>query len=278
MNDQDFNNSYRPPVDVFEDNYGNGSNGSGDNGYRHGGFDLRAALSSGLFLAICVLSTVALFFNSFDFDFSQGISTGSIDVFGIISTVGLWITYASARDRKGEINPTGATMVSGCIKAQRILIWVLIGIVAAFGILCIVAGAVIQAVPELSDTITENFSDYVRLTGSEYLDELIATVEELIANGFVMLLFIGIGIGMLITAIIMLIFNLTYYKSCHRLARSVAEMIKGRTDTLVCTRAVSVWLMVLGIFSAVTAAFDISAALTAAELIVCSVFIRQLGE
>lgn len=289
MNDQNFNNSYRPPeddrppVDVFEDNYGGdnygGSYGSGSGaGGSHGGFDLRAALSSGLFLAICILSTVALVFGTFGFDAEYGVTTGSIDIFGILSTVGLWITYASACDRKGEINPAGATIVSGCIKAQRILIWVIIGLLGVLGILCIVVGALTQAMPGLAEGFDDYVDMYIHGVAPEYMEELVAALEELIANGFVMLLFVGIGICVLIAAIVLLIFNLTYYKSCHRLAYSVAEAVKGHSTALVGTRAVSIWLMVFGILAALSAAVDLSAALTAAKLIVCSVFVRQLGE
>lgn len=281
MNDQDFNNSYRPPeddrppVDVFEDNYGGyGSSGNGSRGRS----DLRAALSSGLFLAICILSTVALILGTFGFDAEYGVTTGSIDIFGILSTVGLWITYASACDRKGEINPAGATIVSGCIKAQRILIWVIIGLLGVMGILCIVVGALTQAIPGLADSFGDYADIYLDGMASEYMEEIIAMAEELISNGFVMLLFVGIGIVVLIAAIVLLIFNLTYYKSCHRLAYSVAEAIKGHSTDLVGTRAVSIWLMVFGILYALSAAIDISSALTAAKLIVCSVFVRQLGE
>lgn len=84
------------------------------------------------------------------------------------------------------------------------------------------------------------------------------------------LLFIGLGVGVLLAAVIILILNLTFYRSCHRLAYSIAEYAKGKTTELVGARTVANWLIVMGIFSAVG-----GSVVSAALLIVASVFIRM---
>lgn len=267
MNDQNYNNGYRPPVDIFP---GDGNHGS----YMQP--DLRAAFRSGMFLAMCILVTIATIFGSVSLSTTSGVSINyNFNVIYLLITIGMWMTYATACDPNAEpMKPTGFTMVSGCMKAQRILMWVAMGLLIFAGVVLIAIGAAMMAnaelAAELADAINVNISDELWELYGPQLGEMLEYFEELITNGFLALLFIGLGVGVLLAAVIILILNLTFYRSCHRLAYSIAEYAKGKTTELVGARTVANWLIVMGIFSAVG-----GSVVSAALLIVASVFIRM---
>lgn len=262
MNDQNFNNGYRPPeddrppVDIFPAR----------------GLDFKSAFSSGMFLAMCVLMTVSVALSTFSISIFNGGSfkfSYNINIIGLLIMIGMWMTYASARDMSTDvIKPGGFTIVSGCIKAKRIILWVVIGLLFAVGLAIVVVGATLDPalVSEALDTIYNSV---------EVSPEIMERIAELVNGGFASLTIIMTGVLFLFVAVVVLIFNLTFYKSYYRLARSMAEYVKGNCDELDCVRGVSTWLMVLGILSALSSLSSIAMGCMAAMNIVGSVFLKK---
>lgn len=270
MNDNNFNGNYRPPeddrptVDIFPRRE----------------LDLKLAFSSGLFLALCIIITLMV---------GGGLFTGvwrsagsiefiaNIDIIGLLITIGMWITYAGACDAsRDSLNPTGLSIVSGCLKAMRIVLWVFIGIAFVVGLVVIAFGAALE-----TGAILDAFN---WLNGHvEAAPEVMDVITRLVSEGFASLLAIMVGVVMVLTAVVMLIFNLTFYRSCHRLARSMAEYAKGRCDELDCARGLSVWLLVIGIIVGLSAMTNMFTSATAAMegvsmaamYILGSVFLKQ---
>ncbi len=263
MNDQNFNNGYRPPeddrppVDIFPAR----------------GLDFKSAFGSGMFLAMCVLETVSVALSTFSISIFNGGGVRlnyniNINIIGLLIMIGMWMIYASARDMSTDVmKPGGFTIVSGCIKATRIILWVLIGIFFAAGLAMAAVGAAFDPalVSEALDTI------YSTVEG---LPEIMERIAGLVSGGFAALV-IMLGVVLILAAVITLIFNLTFCKSCHRLARSMAEYVKGDCDELDCVRAVSIWLMVIGILSALSALSSLAGGCTAAMYIIGSVFLEK---
>lgn len=262
MNDQNFNNGYRPPeddrppVDIFPSR----------------GLDFKSAFGSGMFLAMCVLQTVTVALGAFSIRIFNGGGFSfnyNINIIGLLVMIGMWMIYAGARDMSTDVmKPGGFTIVSGCIKAMRIILWVAIGILFVCGLILAAFGAALDPaiVSEALDTIYSTV---------EVSPEVMERIAELVNGGFAALVIIMIGVMLILAAVVMLIMNLTYYKSCHRLARSMAEYVKGGCDELDCVRGVSTWLMVLGILCALSSLSNIASGCTAAMYIIGSVFLKK---
>ncbi len=276
MNDQNFNSSYRPPednrppVDIFP--------GSDNNYAPRGGVDLRAAFASGLFLAMCILATLATLFGTITFSFDEGPRFSGVNIISVISTIGMWITYATASDgSRDQMSNGGVTMVSGCIKATRVIMWIVMSLLLFCGLMLILVGVLSPLVTDFTDDILNSVRVSLEGFSPEQVEEITALLDRLFADGLLALVFVAAGIGVILGAVVVLIFNLTYYRYCHRLAYSIAEMVKGRTDRLLDVRTVSTWLLVVGILSAVSSFYSLGGAVTAALYIVSSVFVKKLG-
>ena len=265
MNDQNFDNGYRPPednrppVDIFPRAYGP---------------DLKSAFRSGLFLAMCILMTITLVTGTVTFsilDFSEVSFSYNINVISLLITIGMWMTYSSARDNTtDQLKPGGFSIVSGCIKAIRIIMWVCIGIIIACGVICIAASFIVPA--EMYESLAEQIRGAIQANlQGETVDELL----RLITGEMAALVLLFLGIFKILAAVIILIFNLTFYKFAHRLAYTMAEFVKGRATDIECAKTVSTWLLVLGILSALSAFASIGAACQSAMYIVGSVFLKK---
>ena len=86
-----------------------------------------ALVKDNLFLAVCILQTVRAALPLF------GLSK-NISVIGIIIAVFLWIIYAESK--KGLPDPSRIRIVSGCVYAAKIVLYVVGGLIALMGILC----------------------------------------------------------------------------------------------------------------------------------------------
>ncbi len=248
MNDQNFDqNSYVPPV-----------NEAINPAVLRPRIDLHAAFGSGLFLAICILMTIATAVGSFSITFNQGnISTSyGLDLLSLLITIGLWITYGSAKKNDGPIKKGGLTLVSGTLKAMRIIYWVAAGIFAVCGALLIVAAVAApaafydQLLSELNAELnnTEFIAFLTEMTGQDFSN--IEFDLGLIMNGSTLaIVFIAMGIFLLLVAVIFMIFNLTFYKRLHQFAKSVCACAENPDALPEYTSSVSTWLLVMGILS-----------------------------
>ena len=244
---------------------------------RSGKYDLKKIFSGPLFLTLCIMISVL---TCIEF------ALLSVNVLMVLLTIGMWISYSKARD--GEKLGTGAVMVSGTLKAMKILLWVSTGIFFFAGIVTVL----------LSDLFVSNVETLV----DAYLPEIKSSLEsigiadfeieseifELLESFDVMGLSSFDAISIVITvagiifatvALIMVLMNVFYFRKLHLFAKSICEYEKGNTDEIIYANAVSNWLMVFGVLSAVNAflSFDmfITGGLTAVLYILSSVFIKK---
>lgn len=246
MNDQNFDqNSYVPPVteainpEVLRPR-----------------LDLRAAFSSGLFLAICILTTILTVVGSFTITLSEGEFSTSygVDVLTLLITIGLWITYSSAKSAQGPLKKSGLTMVSGTIKAIRILTWVGTSIILVCALLFAVAAILAP------DTFYDEFVEAVRvefnteefksamtaLLGQEFIDTYLRDVDY---SALMPIVLVALGIIVCFAMVIALIFNVTFYKRLHQFAKSMCYCAENPDALPEYANTVAIWLLVLGILT-----------------------------
>ena len=265
MNDQNFDqNSYVPPVteainpEVLRPR-----------------LDLRAAFSSGLFLAICIISTISTVFGSFTITLSEGHFSTSygVNLLSLLITIGLWITYSSAKSAEGPLKKSGLVMVSGTIKAMRILFWVSAGLILLSGVLFAI-GAVLAPDTFYDDVVeeirvafnTEDFkSAMTDLLGQEFIDTYLSDVDY---SALMPILLVALGIFVCFAMVLALIFNLTFYKRLHQFAKSMCVCAENPDAMPEYANVVATWLLVLGIFC-------IFSGLTGVLMIMGYVFIKR---
>jgi len=245
MNDQNFNQeSYTPPVVEPVNPFPPRPR-----------LDLRAAFGSGLFLALCILMTVLAAFGSFRINISEGEfqTSYSFNIIAVLVTIGMWITFASARGTELQLKKTGLVMVSGSIKALRIIIWVAAIIVIVCSLL--IAVFAVAAPDEVFHGIVEEFrvafdesgieQVVVETLGQDFVDEF----KAIDWHAMTPIIIIALGIFLCLTVVIMLIFNVTYYKKLHQFARSLCDCVDNPDALPIAAGTVSVWLLVLGILN-----------------------------
>ena len=215
------------------------------------------AFSSPLFLTLCILvSTVA----------GVSLISGSINVIYVLITIGAWMTYASAL--KGELNRSGLAMISGTTKAVKI-IFIVVGAILIVCSIMIAAfsGSVIQEI--LKDGEIKSFADLFKSDAGNYLKingvkasalhevaaELDAALKESgVPFGALLEAFLfGISIGLFIGGALMMVMAFTFYRTLHKFHKSVCLNAKYGTSEIKSAKAARVWLLVLGILSAIGA-------------------------
>lgn len=265
MNDQNFDqNSYVPPVSEAIDLEA-----------LRPRLDLRAAFGSGMFLAICIIMTILTAASSFSITISEsGFSTNfGIDVISLLITIGLWITYSSAKSAESPLKKSGLTIVSGSIKAIRILIWVSTSMILVSGVIIAVAALLVP------DTFYDEFVETVRmefnpeefreamaaLLGQDFIDTYLRDVDYAVVIPIVL---VALGIILCFAMVIALIFNVTFYKRLHQFAKSMCRCAEDPDALPEHANTVAIWLLVLGILS-------IFSGLTGVIMILGYVFIKK---
>lgn len=225
--------------------------------------DFVSMFSHPLFLAICILWSVNIFVEilaNYSYDNSV-----SLDVIGILFLIGLWISYGKAKSRVSPL--TGMNMVSGTLKAIYIILWVVVGILIVCGLLMI-GGAVV---------LGENMAGFIESAGID-VDSINASLGYELS---VILFCVIFSAGFIGAAIIFMIVNVFYIGKVHLFAKSLCENEKCGENEIEKAKAAKNWLMVVGIFTAISAVFGesalgfISCGVQAATLIVSSCWIRK---
>lgn len=172
-----------------------------------------AALKDKLFLVICILVSVSCFL---------GLVAEGPDVFSILYTIFLWLTYAQAY--KNVAHAGHLRCISGTVYAQYIVVNVAAIIVMVMGVLLAVLGMFGRHL------ITHNWL----LLGWAY------------AFGMTVfcIIFAAVGIGLLVFSM----FSLRYI---HRFAQSVYQSLQTGTLALRHTKAVHGWLWAFGILAGI---------------------------
>lgn len=244
-----------------------------------GRYDLKKIFSCPLFLTLCIMISVLT---------CVELAFSNVNVLMVLLTIGMWISYSKARD--GEKLGTGAVMISGTLKAMKILLWVSTGIFFFAGMVAVLlsdwfvsdVGDIIDAyLPEITSSL-----ESMGIADVDIKSEIFGLLDSLEAMGLssfevISIVITAVGIVISAIALIMVLMNVFYFRKLHLCAKSICEYEKGNTDEIIYVNAVSNWLMVLGILSAVSAAISlggssmITEAVTAALYILASVFIKK---
>lgn len=180
-----------------------------------------------LFLALCILLSVAAaipLFKSF-----SGLALLSIP--SILLVIFFWMIYADSK--KGLPNPAHIRLVSGLIYAEYVIMYVMGGLLALMGFLCMFSSSTIARL------LTDAFSKNAEIESG--LDRAFS------AGGWI------IGFVFLFTAAVILILNYFSYSKIHKFVKSCYENIQANINALECRNITSVWLIIFAVFMSLSA-------------------------
>lgn len=235
--------------------YGAESYYSGGAGYG-AGERMRGIFRDTKFLVITILMTVnavaAVFGGSITIN-NRTFSINLVAVFPILFCIGLWLCWAEGRKRMGDFSTTGLAMISGTAKAQWIVVWVGAIMLLVFGILFIVA----------APSVISNFpNDVWRLVPGDFYNDIpgmedfnifgipgAVGVAKYYYESAANTVAIGLGIVMVLVAVVMVILNIFFNKKLHRFAKSICESVKTDKLEVACVVPVKNWLIVSAVFS-----------------------------
>lgn len=233
------------------------------------------AVKNQKFLAICILYSIF-----FALPFLSSLSGGfSLNIIGLLFTIGLWMVYANGQKTlvTDPLSFTAPNLLSGTVKACRIIVLVLSILSMVIGVLCGICVPILNTAPDLKESFVAEFQA-IQLTVGGNVFRFADKPELAIA------ILIGCAIGFIIAGILLLVLHYCFfYRYLHRLTYSVCENIKNGTE-IDYTPALRKWLMVLGILTAITAAVSgtmlamIANGCSAASMIVASVWLKEQFE
>lgn len=188
------------------------------------------ALKDKLFLVICILMSVTTVLS---------FAGGGVPVLNILFTVFLWLTYAQAT--KNIADPKHIRGLSGTVYANYVITYVVCGIV-------FVCGALVALVFGVLAGNAEVYGALMNELGS--LDEVTQNIVVLIlsASGWIITLICAIISGVAV------LFNILATRKIHRFTKSVYKSLEQCTLNIEKADAAKNWLLVFGIFGAVSAA------------------------
>lgn len=217
-------------------------------------------LKDNLFLALCVLVSTATVL---------AISSGSINIIGILMSVFLWLTYASAR--KGYADANHLKSVSGTYYASYIIAYIGAILVFVLGLLMAIVFGALASNSEINSIIEE-----MEFAAGDTLADLIIGILSVSAV-WVFVIFVLIGVGM----ILVLRFAV---KPTHSFIQSIYKSLEKGEFLFCSANTAKTWLLISGIlsgFSAIGCLFImnfsgfLSAGATAAASIIGSMLIKK---
>jgi len=247
---------------------------------------LRKALCSAKFLVMCILVTAAAVLSfaptTVVVNETSTTSTSGFDLFAILSTIAMWITYANAKNTDGVMSVSGLKFNAGIAKATFIVNWVAAGIVFVCGALLCAMGPIFSSV-FADETAVEEFNAELAPVLEQFgLSEYLERITGDIIAGFM----IVIAVAMIILGIVCILLNVFYYGKVKKFAQNlhISYITNKVTDLRFST--VSVWFMVMGIIEIIGSLSSLAvnpvAALAsisgAVALIVASTWVKELSE
>lgn len=244
------------------------------------------AYSSGTFLAICILTlvyTVICALPSISFNMIDGVSSFNsqinLPLMPLLVTIGLWVVYNAAG--KGELAASGMKLVSGSLKAIRIVSWIVAILLLVCSVILILGGvAVNMAELDMEGIITYDEDELYELLDelSPYFsDDVIDKIADIFTDGRLMSIFVIVmGAVFGIAGIVIILLNIFFYGYLYKFARSLREWGEGEADGIRAVRGAANWLIVMAVFSCMGAmSFSLTSGLLAAIYIVTSVLIKR---
>ncbi len=186
------------------------------------------AITSGLFLTMCILMTVSCVL---------GFSAG-IPVFNILFTIFMWLSYSQAR--KGMLDSTHLRSLSGTTFAMYVINYVLAGCIALTGFCLFIILSFIAQTPDMIEELRSSL-DVGNSIMSNVIINIITTYGGLI------------GVAVIVTAVLMIVFNIMGFNKIHKLAKSVYQSIHMNVIGFQNVKAAKVWLYIIGAFEIVSA-------------------------
>ena len=193
-----------------------------------------SAFRQPLFLAICILMTIATAISAFNISVdseSGSIHIGSsFNILYLLLMIGVWIIYGKAKKDASPIS--GMKLVSGVIKAKYILAYILYGFILSFVPLFIVMFAFVGlryiALPEQF----ENWMDSLPFK--------LSTAALLL-----------IGALVAIVCIVGIVINAVFYRRVHKFTKSACLVESGSAEHVECADIARGWYLVFGVISCV---------------------------
>ncbi len=185
------------------------------------------ALKDNLFLTLCILFSVSTAFSIF---------SGSISVINILFTVFLWLTYSKAYN--GIASKEYLRFTSGTVFASYIVNYVIAGALAFVGLLVMIFGA-------SSSGLMAKIMQYISYESGFGYGNL--------AGGLMTAAAILIGVVFIIAAAAVAVVNFFATHNIHLFTQSVYKSLEKGEPCFVKTNTAQIWLMVLGILSALGA-------------------------
>ncbi|MBO5020208.1 MAG: zinc ribbon domain-containing protein [Clostridia bacterium] len=189
-------------------------------------------LKDKLFLAVCILVSGATIF---------AIANDNINVIGILMSVFLWLTYASAY--KGFADTTQLRNVSGTYYANYIISYVGAILVLVLGVIMAVAFGLAAAGEELMSSI---FEELEFAAGDTPIDLLIGLLSVSAVGLFAFFALVGVGI------ILVLKFAV---KPTHSFIQSIYKSLEKGEFLFCSANTAKNWLLISGILNGASALF-----------------------
>ncbi len=188
------------------------------------------ALKDKLFLVICILMSVTTVLS---------FAGGGVPVLNILFTVFLWLTYAQAT--KNIADPKHIRGLSGTVYANYVINYVGCGLMFVCGILCALVFGVLAGNIEVYGALMEELGSF-----DEFTQNIIAIILSM-SGWVIMAVFAVVGVAILL-------FNIFAIGKIHRFTKSVYKSLEQCTLNIEKANAAKNWLLVFGIFGAVSAA------------------------
>lgn len=189
------------------------------------GEKVMAALRDKMFLAICILMTASAFF---------ALTSSGIPVFQVLFSVFLWVAFAKSRNN--IVDTRQLKNLSGTVYAQ----YVILNVTSCILIVCGVVSAFLMGAmggAGLFDSLLSQFGEF-----DFDLSGVLA-----FASGWIVL------VVCLVAAGVCLAISLLGWRRIHRFTKSIYKSVESYTQDIQCAAAAKNWILVLGIFEAVSA-------------------------
>ncbi|MBQ4117084.1 MAG: zinc ribbon domain-containing protein [Clostridia bacterium] len=220
------------------------------------------ALKDKLFLVVCILISACC-----------GLSFlgGGLPIIRIFLTVYMWVAYSQTKNN--TLNPNHIRNISGTVYASYVVNNVLGVFFIVFGLLFSVLITFITSNAEL---LTKFYEELEATVGSEIVD--------LFSQYFVT--FAGlIGVVISVMGIILIVINIVGRKTIHKFIKSTYMNMGMPTEQIQKASKAYVWLLVFGIFNAVSALSSsgdgalmifLSEAAYSAALIITAILVKKI--
>lgn len=219
------------------------------------------AFSGGLYLALCIVSTVAA---------ALSFTSGAVDIVSILVCIGIWLTYGYAKKGVLSNKVSHLDLIRVPLLIKQILLIVLAIFIAVTGLIAI-ASTLISAtfINELYSLLDQALSELV----NEFIPELAPYAQPIIE-----MLFGVTGIGAVITlvvtiiaSLVLILFSILFNGAALSAVKNFKCMLKNQKFKLRTFKTMRIWLIVMGVVNCLTADF-----LSAAAMIIAFVFAGQL--